>query len=119
LGLVPKPPVPVKLALEPVLFRSLGSPALLPRASSSIPPSSDLMLRRVVTEFTEVFRPRLRDKVTSRSSDRWPCSVNCGCSDGWERADAKASRTGKGVRLRTWMDEMCRIRRCTDIRERL
>jgi hypothetical protein len=61
-----------KLTLGPVFLLPLGSPAPDPRLPSSPEPSSDLMLQSVLIEFEEILRLRLRKRVTSRSSDKWP-----------------------------------------------
>lgn len=96
-GAGPALPPPEKLTREPVRRRPLGSGV----TTSSGWPSSDLKLRCVPIEFSEMRRLRFLERVRSRSSEKWPCAVNCGCSAGWERAEAKASRTGKGVKFRT------------------
>ena len=83
-----------------------GSPVPVPMAS----PSSDLILRMVDTEFTEMRRLRFIVIEISKSSVRCPWLLNCDCSAGWESAEASASRTGNGVKLRTWTDEMWRMR---------
>lgn len=85
------------LALEEALLLKVGSPwrSKLPAISSSSP------LDPECTELVaEMRRPRFRPTVTSRSSDKYPYGENWGCSEGFERAEARASRTGNGVRLR-------------------
>ena len=46
----------------------------------------------------------------SRSSERVPWGVNWDCSAGWASVEAASSRTGNGVRFRTWIAQMCRTR---------
>lgn len=92
-------PPPEKLTLEWVLRRPLPSPL-----SNIGVWSSMRALRRVLTEFVEIRRERFRESVISRSSEKFPRGVNWECSAGRARAEANASRTGKGVRLRTWME---------------
>lgn len=87
------------LTLEWVLRRPLPSPLSNIGACSSM-----RALRRVLTEFVEIRRERFRESVISRSSEKFPEGVNWECSAGRARAEAIASRTGKGVRLRTWME---------------
>jgi hypothetical protein len=76
---------------------------------SSSSPSSHFRLERVATELEETLRARRRDEMILRSS----FVDDDGCKDslGWSRADVKASRTGNGVRFRTWIDVICRSRR--------
>src|ERR1700722_10593986 len=100
-----------KLILCAPFLLTLASPAPDPRLPSSPEPSSDIMLQSVLIEFAEILRLRLRDRVRSRSSDKRPWGVNWDCSDGFASAEANASRTGNGVRLRTWMAVICRTRR--------
>lgn len=90
---------PEKLTLEWVLRRPLPSPLSNIGAWSSM-----RALRRVLTEVVEIRRERFRESVISRSSERFPRGVNWECSAGRVRAEANASRTGKGVKLRTWME---------------
>ena len=67
--------------------------------SCSTAPSSRFRLRRVAVEAEEIFRERLLASMAPRSSEvpaalKWDWSVGC------VMAEVKASRTGKGVRLR-------------------
>lgn len=61
--------------------------------------------RIVPSEFDEIFRDLLLPSVSSISSTQ---------SDGGgpvtAREDVTASRTGNGVKFRTWIDMRCRIR---------
>lgn len=90
-------PSPTNAPREPALFRprSIGAPC----SGASSRNGSYGPLRTVLTDAAEMRRLRLRASATSRSSDRCPWCVNCGCSEGCESADAAASRTGKGLRL--------------------
>lgn len=63
-------PAKLTLALLPVLGRVSGLPIDPPRSSSDLIPSSEALLRIVLTELVEIRRLRLRPTVTSRSSDR-------------------------------------------------
>lgn len=56
-------------------------------------PSSHFRLR------PETFRERFFDTIAARSS-AMPLAPKWDCSAGWDKAEVKASRTGKGVRLR-------------------
>ena len=55
--------------------------------------------------------PRFLPMVTSRSSERCPCSAYWGCSEGLLKADVNSSRTGNGVKFATWTDVRCLTRR--------
>jgi hypothetical protein len=100
---------PWKLIRDPAALRPLGSMVLRPPSSPAL--SSDLKLLYVAIELVEIRLLRFLDRVASRSSEKWPGAVNWGFSEGWESAEAKASRTGNAVRLRTWIAVMCRMRR--------
>lgn len=72
--LVPGPPY--TLALEEVrLFKPVSVGILTGECSGS--PKSDLKLLDVCPEVLDIFLPRFRPTVTSRSSDRFPWGVNC------------------------------------------
>jgi hypothetical protein len=91
------------LTRDTVRFLTLcseGSTEPTDRESSLAWPSSPWLLI-VAREVDDNFRVLLRARATSRSSERLPYEVNCDCSDGWVRAEAKASRAGNGVKFRT------------------
>jgi hypothetical protein len=67
--------------------------------STSRIPSSHFRPRRVAVELVEIFRERFLDTIAARSS-MTPFALKWDCSAGWDKAEVKASRTGKGVRLR-------------------
>ena len=95
-----------ELALEDDLFRP---PSVGPSGRPSS--ASDLTLLDVCVDVVDILRPSLLPRVISRSSERLPWALNCERADGWVKAEAKASRTGKGVRFRTCTYSICLKRR--------
>ena len=73
--------------------------------------ASDLTLLDVCVDVVDILRPCLLPTVISRSSERLPWALNCERADGWVKAEAKASRTGKGVMFRTCTYSTCLKRR--------
>ena len=71
--------------------------------------SSHFRLCRVAVELVEIFRERFLDSIAARSSAT-PFAAKWDCSAGWDKAEVKASRTGKGVRLRIWIAVICLMR---------
>jgi hypothetical protein len=100
-------PAPADDCRDPSIEKLTRDPALcLPRPAgglcstmSSFTRLSEATLRTVFTEAVEMRLLRLRARATSRSSERCPWLVNWDCSEGWPKAEAAASRTGKGVKL--------------------
>jgi hypothetical protein len=91
------------LTLDTVRFLALcseGRTEPTARDSSLAWPSGPWLLT-VAREADDNFRVLFRARATSKSSDKLPYDVNCDCSDGWVRAEAKASRAGNGVKFRT------------------
>lgn len=66
----PRLPPLEKLTFEPFLILPRCNSGLPTKYSSFLPPSSDCRLRKVLSEFAEILRLRLRPSATSRSSDR-------------------------------------------------
>ena len=90
------------LARDTVRFLTLDSVGSTePARDSSLAWPSGPWLLAVAREADDNLRDLLRARATSRSSDKLPYDVNCDCSDGWVRAEARASRAGNGVKFWT------------------
>jgi len=110
----PTPPEDAKLTLvEPEVFRPLIVAVGVLRSSSGRPSSHFRLDRVVPIELADILRVRRRIGGTFRSSLYVTTElIEFGASDWWKSADVKASRTGNGVRFRTWIDVICRRRLC-------
>jgi hypothetical protein len=105
-GWLPEPPLVENsraLAREIVRFLTLcsASSTELTVRDSSLAWSSSPWLFADTIDADDTLRALFRASATSRSSDKLPYGVNCGCSDGCVSAEARASRVGNGVKFRT------------------
>lgn len=63
-----------------------------------------------MTELADILRLRRRERATSASSIDAECTGALGARS---NVEVRVSRAGKGVKLRTWIECMCRTARCS------